>query len=142
MSDQLVSALVSLGQTLSNAMDAVPGFVPCGHAFGELAAGICALDSADESQAIEAVRARAAHISDHRGVELGAETLEVSPHLAQKQQQLLAAIKRLGKPAYEAISAGAERDEVDVFLARACAALGHKDSEAELDELIATAATL
>ena len=69
--DQLMAELCGLGATMTAAMAAQPGFVPCEHAFGVVVEGLeVAVSSSDESclsEVAEDVRARNEHVSAHRG---------------------------------------------------------------------------
>lgn len=136
----LTAELISLGQTLTNAMDAAPGFVPCGHAFGELASGFVALGGADEQAAAESAHDRAAHIADHRGVELGAvvELAGTEP----ERTELLSSAKQVAGSVAAALQAGTEAQDACIFLAHAAAALGHTDNAGELEALLAQGANL
>ena len=73
--DQLMAELCGLGATMTAAMAAQPGFVPCEHAFGVVIEGLeAAVSSSDESrlsEVAEDVRARSEHVSAHRGVPMG-----------------------------------------------------------------------
>lgn len=69
--DQLAGALIALGATITDAMDAAPGFVPCGtpsqviiDALNTYAAG----DDATIAQTTPNIIAFVEHVSDHRGV--------------------------------------------------------------------------
>ncbi len=124
--DELLAELCGLGATMSNAMAAVPGFVPCGHAFGVVIEGLyasVACGSVDDlEQVIAAVHDRSEHVSAHRGVELGAVA---APAAATAEAALLlAAIRGMAADAYCAMQLGRMDDDVDVLLANALAALG------------------
>ena len=77
--DALLAELCGLGATMSAAMEAVPGFVPCGHAFGVVVEGLYAAsacgDAAQLDELAADVRARSEHVSAHRGVAQGAVAL-------------------------------------------------------------------
>lgn len=123
---ELVAQLCGLGATMSNAMQAVPGFVPCGHAFGVVIEGLFAATAcADATQLdayIEAVAARSEHVSAHRGVPQGAAA---APVLDTPEAALLfSAIRGIAADAYAAMELGRMDDDVDVLLANALAALG------------------
>ena len=94
---ELMAELCALGSTMTSAMDAAPGFVPCGHAFGELVEGLCAVTGSDDARELAAAgasaRARAEHVSEHRGVALGAA---VFPMLDDARAALLFATLRPG----------------------------------------------
>lgn len=79
--DQLMAELCGLGATMTAAMAAQPGFVPCEHAFGVVIEGLeAAVSSSDESrlsEVAEDVRARSEHVSAHRGVPMG--TAQIPP---------------------------------------------------------------
>lgn len=138
--DQLLAELVGLGSTMSAAMDANPGFVPCGHAFGELVVGLYATVACDDearlAELVEAVRARSEHVSDHRGVPAGA-AVNVRAAIAAAapaegdeamaagmKAQLLASIQGTSAHVLRAMEQGRMDDEVNVLLANALRALG------------------
>ncbi len=124
--DELLAELCGLGATMSNAMAAVPGFVPCGHAFGVVIEGLyasVACGSVEElEQVIAAVHDRSEHVSAHRGVELGAVAAPASA--TAEAALLLVAIRGMAADAYCAMQLGRMDDDVDVLLANALAALG------------------
>ncbi len=132
--DELLSELCGLGATMSNAMAAVPGFVPCGHAFGVVIEGLyasVACGSAEELDGfIEAVHDRSEHVSAHRGVEAGAVAAPADADASSAL--LLAALRGMAADAYCAMQLGRMDDEVDVFLANALAALGAGEVSHEL----------
>lgn len=124
---QLVAELVGLGATMCAAMDAVPGFVPCGHAFGVviegLAASAASMDAAELTSVADDVRARSEHVSDHRGVACG-EAVDVLGNAADGVREVVALLQAAGLEALPAMEAGVMSDELDVALVRALAALG------------------
>lgn len=132
--DALLAELCGLGATMSAAMEAVPGFVPCGHAFGVVAEGLYAAsacgDAAQLDELAADVRARSEHVSAHRGVAQGAVALAApqSPEAAL----LLAAVRGIASDAFGAMQLGRMDDDVDVFLANALAALGSGAVDHEL----------
>ena len=132
--DQLMAELCGLGATMTAAMAAQPGFVPCEHAFGVVIEGLeAAVSSSDESrlsEVAEDVRARSEHVSAHRGVAQGAVALAApqSPETAL----LLAAVRGIASDAFGAMQLGRMDDDVDVFLANALAALGSGAVDHEL----------
>lgn len=122
----LMAELCGLGSTLCAAMEAQPGFVPCGHAFGELIGGLNAAvvsdDEGELAQAADQARARSEHVSAHRGVAQGAAEV---PSLADPMAALLwAALRGVSADAWRAMRLARMSDEVNVFLAAALAALG------------------
>lgn len=123
---QLTAQLCGLGATMTNAMAAVPGFVPCGHAFGVVIEGLFAAtacaDAAQLDAYIEAIAARSEHVSAHRSVDQGAVA---APALDTPEAALLfSAIRGIAADAYAAMQLGRMDDDVDVLLANALAALG------------------
>lgn len=151
--DELVAELVGLGTTMSAAMDALPGFVPCGHAFGVVVEGLAAsaghVAPEDVRQVTEAVRARSEHVSDHRGVPQGAAVdvraqLAAAPandQAAAMRAQLLLSLQGIAPYALRAMELGVMSDDVDVALARGLAALGREDATpADLHEALALVA--
>ncbi len=124
--DALLSELCGLGTTMTNAMAAAPGFVPCGHAFGVVIEGLYASvacgSEAELDELIAAVHDRSEHVSAHRGVEPGAVA---SPAAGTGEAALLlAALRGMAADAYCAMGLGRMDDEADILLANALAALG------------------
>ncbi len=124
--DELLAELCGLGATMTNAMDAMPGFAPCGHAFGVVIEGLYASvacsDEASLDEYIEAVHDRSEHVSAHRGVEQGVVCAPADNDASSAL--LLAALRGMAADAYCAMTLGHMDDEVDVLLANALAALG------------------
>lgn len=130
----LAAELCGLGDTMTSAMAADPGFVPCGHAFGELIEGLygaTASQDADELAALaERARLRSEHVADHRGVRQGTAVFP-APGVAQVAL-LFAAVRGVGVDAWRALNVGVTDDVVDVFLANALSALGLGEASQEL----------
>lgn len=124
--DQLMAELCGLGATMTAAMAAQPGFVPCEHAFGVVIEGLeAAVSSSDESclsEVAEDVRARSEHVSAHRGVPMGAA--QIPAPAAPEAALLLAALCGIAVDAACAMRCGRMDQDVDVFLVNALAALG------------------
>jgi hypothetical protein len=74
MSDQkkqLAGAVIALGATITDAMDDVPGFVPCGTPAQVILDAISTYSNADDAAAEQVtpnIVAFAGHVSEHRGV--------------------------------------------------------------------------
>ena len=132
--DQLLAELCGLGATMTNAMAAVPGFVPCGHAFGVVIEGLYASVACGSEPELDeiaaAVHDRSEHVSAHRGVEAGA--VSAPDASAPEAALLLAALRGMAADAYCAMSLGRMDDEADVLLANALAALGAGEVSHEL----------
>lgn len=131
---ELLAELCGLARTFVAAMDENPGFVPCGSAFGELVEGLFAATASDDEDELsswaEAARARAEHVSEHRGVERGAV---VFPEPDDAQAALLfAAVRGIAADARRALALGRSADEVNVTLAVALAALGAGETDHDL----------
>lgn len=124
--DQLMAELCGLGATMTAAMAAQPGFVPCEHAFGVVIEGLeAAVSSSDESrlsEVAEDVRARSEHVSAHRGVPMG--TAQIPAPATPEAALLLAALCGIAADAACAMRCGRMDQDVDVFLVNALAALG------------------
>ena len=124
--DQLMAELCGLGATMTAAMAAQPGFVPCEHAFGVVIEGLeTAVSSSDESrlsEVAEDVRARSEHVSAHRGVPMG--TAQIPAPATPEAALLLAALCGIVADAACAMRCGRMDQDVDVFLVNALAALG------------------
>ena len=134
--DQLMAELCGLGATMTAAMAAQPGFVPCEHAFGVVIEGLEAVvSSSDESclsEVAEDVRARSEHVSAHRGVPMG--TAQMPAPATPEAALLLAALCGIAVDAACAMRLGRMDQDVDVFLVNALAALGAGDASHALLE--------
>lgn len=124
--DQLMAELCGLGATMTAAMVAQPGFVPCEHAFGVVIEGLEAVSSSSDesrlSEVAEDVRARSEHVSAHRGVPMG--TAQIPAPATPEAALLLAALCGIAADAACAMRCGRMDQDVDVFLVNALAALG------------------
>lgn len=140
--DQLMAELCGLGATMTAAMAAQPGFVPCEHAFGVVIEGLeAAVSSSDESrlsEVAEDVRARSEHVSAHRGVPMG--TAQMLAPATPEAALLLAALRGIAADAACAMRLGRMDQDVDVFLVNALAALGAGDASHALLERAGQAA--
>lgn len=140
--DQLMAELCGLGATMTAAMAAQPGFVPCEHAFGVVIEGLeAAVSSSDESrlsEVAEDVRARSEHVSAHRGVPMG--TARMPAPATPEAALLLAALRGIAADAACAMRLGRMDQDVDVFLVNALAALGAGDASHALLERAGQAA--
>lgn len=140
--DQLMAELCGLGATMTAAMAAQPGFVPCEHAFGVVIEGLeAAVSSSDESrlsEVAEDVRARSEHVSAHRGVPMG--TAQMPAPATPEAALLLAALRGIAADAACAMRLGRMAQDVDVFLVNALAALGAGDASHALLERAGQAA--
>lgn len=126
---QLVNALVCLGSTITEAMDVIEGFVPCGHPALVVTSALNALtDGADEATLaahVETVRGFIDHVSENRGVtahhdiELGELTGAKAELFAE-----ISAIANLTK------TAGVKNTQVNEWLYRSLAALDSSDEKA------------
>lgn len=126
---QLVNALVGLGSTITEAMDVIEGFVPCGHPALVVTGALNALtDGADEAtlaEHVETVRGFIDHVSENRGVtahhdiELGEPTGVKAELFAE-----ISAIANLTK------TAGVKNTQVNEWLYRSLAALDSSDEKA------------
>lgn len=140
--DQLMAELCGLGATMTAAMAAQPGFVPCEHAFGVVIEGLeAAVSSSDESrlsEVAEDVRARSEHVSAHRGVPMG--TAQMPAPATPEAALLLAALRGIAADAACAMRLGRMDQDVDVFLVNTLAALGAGDASHALLERAGQAA--
>lgn len=126
---QLVNALVGMGSTITEAMDVIEGFVPCGHPALVVTGALNALtDGADEAtlaEHVETVRGFIDHVSENRGVtahhdiELG-ELTGVKAELFAE----ISAIANLTK------TAGVKNTQVNEWLYSSLAALDSSDEKA------------
>ena len=93
---QLVNALAGLGSTITEAMDVIEGFVPCGHPALTVSNALVALDADDDAalaQQFETVAGFIDHVSENRGV---AAYHGIEVELAGPKADLLAAIREVG----------------------------------------------
>ena len=134
---QLVNALVGLGSTITEAMDVIEGFVPCGHPALTVSNALVALDVDDDAaltQQLETVEGFIDHVSENRGVtahhdiELGELTGAKAELFAE-----ISAIANLTK------TAGVKNTQVNEWLYRSLAALNQSDATA-VDKLAEAAA--
>ena len=122
---QLVNALVGLGSTITEAMDVIEGFVPCGHPALTVSNALVALDADDDAalaQQFETVAGFIDHVSENRGVAAyhGVE-------LAGPKADLLAAIREVGALMQ---TAGVKNTQVNEWVYRSLAALNDSDEKA------------
>lgn len=93
---QLVNALAGLGSTITEAMDVIEGFVPCGHPALTVSNALVALDVDDDAaltQQLETVEGFIDHVSENRGV---AAYHGIEIELAGPKADLFAAIREVG----------------------------------------------
>lgn len=125
---QLVNALVGLGSTITEAMDVIEGFVPCGHPALVVTGALNALtDGADEAtlaEHVETVRGFIDHVSENRGV---AAYHDIEVELAGPKADLLAAIREVGALMQ---TAGVKNTQVNEWIYRSLAALDSSDEKA------------
>lgn len=125
---QLVNALVGLGSTITEAMDVIEGFVPCGHPALVVTGALNALtDGADEAtlaEHVETVRGFIDHVSENRGV---AAYHGIEIELAGPKADLLAAIREVGALMQ---TAGVKNTQVNEWVYRSLAALNDSDEKA------------
>ena len=118
---QLVNALAGLGSTITEAMDVIEGFVPCGHP------ALVALDADDDgalAQQLETVEGFIDHVSENRGV---AAYHGIEVELAGPKADLLAAIREVGALMQ---TAGVKNTQVNEWVYRSLAALDSSDEKA------------
>lgn len=93
---QLVNALAGLGSTITEAMDVIEGFFPCGHPALTVSNALVALDADDDAalaQQLETVEGFIDHVSENRGV---AAYHGIEVELAGPKADLFAAIREVG----------------------------------------------
>ena len=113
---QLVNALAGLGSTITEAMDVIEGFVPCGHPALTVSNALVALDADDDAalaQQLETVEVSAYH------------SIEVE--VAGPKADLLAAIREVGALMQ---TAGVKNTQVNEWVYRSLAALDSSDEKA------------
>ena len=147
---ELVAELVGLGTTMCAAMDAHPGFVPCGHAFGVVIEGLAVsaghVEPARLREVRDAVRARSEHVAEHRGVSRG-EAVDVLARIERGEKaevlaSALACLQGAAPYALRAMELGHMSDELNVALVSALALLGAEEPGCRLAEKAAQAAAL
>lgn len=131
----LAAELVSLATTMCDAMDANPGFVPCGHAFGVVIEGLecTAFDAKPEvlREQAEKVHARSEHVAKHRGVPEGPVTDPYGAWCVRGREALAEAFSNIQKAALAVEDNGVDIEEVNVALIRVLAGLGDPNSDAQ-----------
>lgn len=123
---QLVNALAGLGSTITEAMDVIEGFVPCGHPALTVSNALAALDADDAAlaQQLETVEGFIDHVSENRGV-TAYHGIEVE--LAGPKADLFAAIREVGALMQ---TAGVKNTQVNEWVYRSLAALNDSDEKA------------
>ena len=125
--EQLVDALVGLGATITEAMDVIEGFVPCGHPALTVSNALVALNADDDAtlaQQLETVKGFIDHVSENRGV---TAHHDVFVELAGPKADLLAAIREVGTLMQ---TAGVKNTQVNEWVYRSLAALNDSDEKA------------
>ena len=116
---QLVNALAGLGSTITEAMDVIEGFVPCGHPALTVSNALVALDVDDDAalaQQLETVEGFIDHVSENRGV--------AAYHGIE---DLFAAIREVGALMQ---TAGVKNTQVNEWVYRSLAALDSSNEKA------------
>lgn len=95
---QLAGSLIALGATITDAMDDVPGFLPCGTPAQVILNAINVYSNGDDATALETsqnVLGFIGHVSEHRGV-TAHEMADVDA-LTSEQSQLAAKVLELAQ---------------------------------------------
>lgn len=124
---QLVNALVGLGSTITEAMDVIEGFVPCGHPALTVSNALVALDADDNAvltQQLETVKGFIDHVSENRGV---TAHHDLFIELVGPKADLFAAIREVGTLMQ---TAGVKNTQVNEWVYRSLAALNDSDEKA------------
>lgn len=124
---QLVNALAGLGSTITEAMDVIEGFVPCGHPALAVSNALVALGTEDDAllaQQLETVKGFIDHVSENRGV---TAHHDIFVELAGPKADLLAAIREVGTLMQ---TAGVKNTQVNEWVYRSLAALNDSDEAA------------
>ena len=125
--EQLVNALVGLGTTITEAMDVIEGFVPCGHPALTVSNALVALGTDDDAalaQQLETVEGFIGHVSENRGV---TAHHDIEIELAGPKADLFAAIREVGTLMQ---TAGVKNIKVNEWVYRSLAALNDSDEKA------------
>ena len=123
---QLINALVGLGTTITEAMDVIEGFVPCGHPALTVSNALVALNADDDAalaQQLETVEGFIEHVSENRGV---TAHHDIFVELAGPKADLLAAIREVGALMQ---TAGVKNTQVNEWVYRSLAALHDSDEK-------------
>ena len=124
---QLVNALAGLGSTITEAMDVIEGFVPCGHPALTVSNALVALGTDDDAalaQQLETVEGFIDHVSENRGV---TAHHDVFVELTGPKADLFAAIREVGTLMQ---TAGVKNTQVNEWVYRSLAALNDSDEKA------------
>lgn len=124
---QLVNALAGLGSTITEAMDVIEGFVPCGHPALTVSNALVALGTKDDAaltQQLETVEGFIDHVSENRGV---TAHHDVFVELVGPKANLLAAIREVDALMQ---TAGVKNTQVNEWVYRSLAALNDSDEKA------------
>lgn len=124
---QLVNALAGLGSTITEAMDVIEGFVPCGHPALTVSNALVALDADDDAalaQQLETVKGFIDHVSENRGV---TAHHDLFVELVGPKADLFAAIREVGTLMQ---TAGVKNTKVNEWVYRSLAALNDSDEKA------------
>lgn len=125
--EQLVDALVGLGATITEAMDVIEGFVPCGHPALTVSNALVALDTEDDAalaQQLETVEGFIDHVSENRGV---TAHHGINVELTGPKADLFAANREVGTLMQ---TAGVKNTQVNEWVYRSLAALNDSDEKA------------
>lgn len=123
---KLVNALAGLGSTITEAMDIIEGFVPCGHPALTVSNALVALDADDDAalaQQLETVEGFIDHVSENRGV---TAHHDVFVELAGPKADLLAAVREVG---ILMKTAGVKNTQVNEWVYRSLATLNDSDEK-------------
>ena len=124
---QLVNALAGLGSTITEAMDVIEGFVPCGHPALTVSNALVALNADDDAtlaQQLETVKGFIDHVSENRCV---TAHHDASVELVGPKADLFAAIREVGTLMQ---TAGVKNTQVNEWAYRSLAALNDSDEKA------------
>ena len=124
---KLVNALAGLGSTITEAMDVIEGFAPCGHPALTVSNALVALDADDDAalaQQLETVEGFIDHVSENRGV---TAHHDLFVELVGPKADLLAAIREVGALMQ---TAGVKNTQVNEWVYRSLAALNDSDEAA------------
>lgn len=124
---KLVNALAGLGSTITEAMDVIEGFVPCGHPALTVSNALVALDADDDealAQQLETVKGFIDHVSENRGV---TAHHDLFVELVGPKADLFAAIREIGTLMQ---TAGVKNTQVNEWVYRSLAALNDSDEKA------------
>lgn len=127
----LAGALIGMGGTIANAMDANPEFVPCGRPAGVVMDNLVALGEGLPAQELDERTQQVSwfigHVHEHHGAPM-VQSYDAS-ELSSAQAELLDNLIELAALALPALQRGTVSQEVSRYLYQALAAIARGETE-------------